>query len=89
MHTLSEYSGAKLLAVVFESNHCPVSIAYETRIKQLYEDYKSKGLVLIAINPNNASAIQLSELGYTDTTDDMKDMIIRTKLRHIEWPVSL
>jgi peroxiredoxin len=86
MHTLSEYSGAKILAVVFESNHCPVSIAYETRIKKLYEDYKSKGMVLIAINPNNASAIQLSELGYTDTTDDMKDMIIRTKLRHIEWP---
>ncbi len=86
MHTLSEYSKAKLIAVVFESNHCPVSIAYETRIKQIYEDYKNKGLVLIAINPNNASAIQLSELGYTDTTDDMKDMLIRTKLRHIDWP---
>jgi peroxiredoxin len=86
MHTLSEYSGAKLLAVVFESNHCPVSIAYETRIKQLYEDYKGKGLVLIAINPNNPTSVALSELGYTDTTDDMKDMIIRTKLRHIDWP---
>jgi peroxiredoxin len=86
MHTLSEYSGAKLLAVVFESNHCPVSIAYETRIKQLYEDYKGKGMVLIAINPNNPTSVQLSELGYTDTTDDMKDMLIRTKLRHIDWP---
>jgi peroxiredoxin len=86
MHTLGEYSGAKLLAVVFESNHCPVSIAYEGRIKQLYEDYKDKGVQLIAINPNNASAVQLSELGYTDTTDDMKDMKIRASLRHIEWP---
>ena len=86
MHTLSEYSGAKILAVVFESNHCPVSIAYETRIKQLYEDYKNKGMVLIAINPNNPASVQLSELGYTDTTDDMQDMLIRTKLRHIEWP---
>src|ERR1700687_2252824 len=65
-HTLSEYSGAKILAVVFESNHCPVSIAYETRIKQLYEDYKNKGMVLIAINPNNPTSVQLSELGYTD-----------------------
>jgi peroxiredoxin len=86
MHTASEYAGTKVLAVVFESNHCPVSIAYESRIKQLYEDYKAKGLTLIAINPNNASAIQLSELGYTDTTDDMNDMKIRAKLRHIEWP---
>lgn len=86
MHTLSEYSNAKVLAVVFESNHCPVSIAYEARIKQLYEDYKSEGMVLIAINPNNAGAIQLSELGYTDTSDDMNDMLVRTKLRQIEWP---
>ena len=86
MHTLREYSGAKILAIVFESNHCPVSIAYESRIHQLYEDYQSKGLTLIAINPNNAGAIQLGELGYTDTTDDMKDMKIRAALRHIAWP---
>jgi len=85
-HTLSEYSGAKIIAVVFESNHCPVSIAYETRIKQLYTDFKSKGVQLIAINPNNPASVQLSELGYTDTTDDMNDMLIRAKLRHIEWP---
>jgi peroxiredoxin len=85
-HTLSEYSGAKIIAVVFESNHCPVSIAYETRIKQLYTDFKSKGVQLIAINPNNPASVQLSELGYTDTTDDMNDMQIRAKLRHIEWP---
>ena len=86
MHSLSEYSNAKVLAIVFESNHCPVSIAYESRIRQLYEDYKNKGLALIAINPNNAGAIQLGELGYTDTTDDMKDMKIRAALRHIDWP---
>jgi peroxiredoxin len=85
-HTLSEYSSAKIIAVVFESNHCPASIAYETRIKQIYTDYKSKGVQLIAINPNNPASVQLSELGYTDTTDDMDDMLIRAKLRHIEWP---
>jgi len=85
-HTLSEFSGAKIIAVVFESNHCPVSIAYETRIKQIYEDYKNKGVQLIAINPNNPTSVALGELGYTDTTDDMDDMKIRTKLRHIEWP---
>src|SRR5579863_263785 len=85
-HTPSEYASAKVLAVVFESNHCPVSIAYESRIKQLYDDYKPKGMMLIAINPNNAGAVQLSELGYTYTTDDMNDMKIRAKLRHIDWP---
>lgn len=86
MHSSDEYKNAKILAIVFESNHCPVSIAYEGRIRQIYEDYKDKGVQLIAINPNNASAIRLNELGYTDSTDDMADMKIRAKLRHIDWP---
>ena len=86
MHSSDEYKNAKILAIVFESNHCPVSIAYEGRIRQIYEDYKDKGVQLVAINPNNASAIRLNELGYTDSTDDMADMKIRAKLRHIDWP---
>ena len=86
MHTLSEYASAKVLAVVFESNHCPVSIAYEGRIRAIYEDYKSKGVQLIAINPNNAKAVRLNELGYTDSTDSMPEMKTRAKLRDIVWP---
>lgn len=85
-HTLGEYANAKILAVVFESNHCPVSIAYEDRIRQIREDYKNEGVALIAINANNASAVRLNELGYTDMTDDMKDMKTRAALRHIDWP---
>lgn len=85
-HTLSEYTNTKLLAVVFESNHCPVSQLYEERIKQLDQDYKDKGLTLIAINPNNASAIRLNELGYTDVTDSLPEMKIRAAYRNIEWP---
>jgi peroxiredoxin len=85
-HSSDEYKSAKILGVVFESNHCPVSIAYETRIRGLYEDYKSKGFQLIAINPNNPNTVQLSELGYTDMTDDMADMKTRASLRHIDWP---
>lgn len=85
-HTLAEYSNAKILAIVFESNHCPVSQLYEGRIKQLYQDYKDKGMVLVAINPNNASAIRLNELGYTDVTDSLPEMKIRAAYRNIEWP---
>jgi len=85
-HSSDEYKGAKYLAIVFESNHCPVSIAYEGRIRGIYEDYKGKGLQLIAINPNNPSTVALSELGYTDMTDDMADMKTRAALRHIDWP---
>jgi peroxiredoxin len=85
-HSSDEYKSAKILAVVFESNHCPVSIAYESRIRGIYEDYKDKGLQLVAINPNNPNTVQLSELGYTDMTDDMADMKTRASLRHIDWP---
>ncbi|HTZ75837.1 MAG TPA: redoxin family protein [Candidatus Aquilonibacter sp.] len=86
MHSSDEYKSAKILAIVFESNHCPVSIAYESRIRGIYEDYKDRGLELVAINPNNPSTVALNELGYTDMTDDMADMKIRAKLRHIDWP---
>jgi peroxiredoxin len=86
MHSSDEYKNAKILAIVFESNHCPVSIAYESRIRGIYEDYKSKGLQLVAINPNNPSTVALSELGYTDMTDSLPQMKIRAALRHIDWP---
>jgi peroxiredoxin len=86
VHKLAEYAGAKILAVVFECNHCPVSQLYESRIEQLYRDYKGKGVTFVAINPNNPKSIRLNELGYTDVTDSLAEMKIRTAFRHIEWP---
>lgn len=85
-HSSNEYKNAKILAIVFESNHCPVSIAYESRIRGIYEDYKDKGLQLVAINPNNPGTVALNELGYTDMTDSLPQMKIRASLRHIDWP---
>lgn len=86
MHKSSEFLGTKLLAIVFESNHCPVSQLYEGRIEKLYADYKSKGVTLVAINPNNAKAVRLDELGYTDVTDSLPEMKIRAAFRGINWP---
>jgi peroxiredoxin len=85
-HTLSDYSDAKVLAIVFESDHCPVSENYETRIRAIYDDYKSKGVQLVAINPNNPGAVRLNELGYTDLTDSFADMKLRVANRHMDWP---
>ena len=86
IHRLSDYARAKVLAVVFESNHCPVSILYETRIKKLYEDYRGRGVAVVAINPNNPHAIRLDEQGYTDVSDSLAEMKIRAAYRHREWP---
>src|SRR5687767_8465917 len=43
-HKSREYAGSTLLAVVFESNHCPVSQLYEERIDKLHEEYRRKGV---------------------------------------------
>ena len=75
-----------MLAIVFESNHCPVSQLYEGRIEKLYEDYRSKGVTLVAINPNNPKTVRLDELGYTDVTDSLPEMKLRAQLRGIDWP---
>ncbi|MEP6915170.1 MAG: redoxin family protein [Acidobacteriota bacterium] len=86
VHKLAEYAGSKVLAIVFECNHCPVSQLYESRIEKLYRDYKAKGVTFVAINPNNPKSIRLNELGYTDVTDSLEEMKIRTAFRHIDWP---
>ena len=88
-HKLSDYASAKILAVVFECNHCPVSQLYESRIEKLYHQYKNKGVAFVAINPNNPKSIRLNELGYTDVTDSLDEMKIRTAFRRIEWPYLL
>jgi peroxiredoxin len=85
-HKAAEYGGTKLLAIVFESNHCPVSQLYESRIEKLYEDYRKKGMALVAINPNNPKTVRLDELGYTDVTDSLPEMKLRAQLRGIDWP---
>ena len=77
---------AKVLAIVFESNHCPVSQLYEGRIEKLYEDYRRKGVTLVAINPNNPKTVRLDELGYTDVTDSLPEMKMRAGFRGIDWP---
>jgi peroxiredoxin len=85
-HTLDEYSGARVLVIVFTCNHCPTAQLYETRIKKLADDYQGKGVVLVAIEPNDPDAVMLSELGYTDVSDSFDDMKIRAEYRHFNFP---
>jgi peroxiredoxin len=86
MHTNKEWNSAKFLMIVFECDHCPESQNYESRIKALYEDYKGKGVQLVAINPNDPASVRLDELGYTDLEDSLPEMKVRMADRHITWP---
>ena len=53
MYGMSDYKNAKGFIVVFTCNHCPFAVKYEDRINALAKKYKSKGYVLLAINPND------------------------------------
>jgi thiol-disulfide isomerase/thioredoxin len=85
-HRLSDYASAKVLVVVFTCNHCPTAQMYESRIKALAADYAGRGVSLVAIEPNNARAIRLDELGYTDLSDSLEEMKMRAAYRHFNFP---
>src|SRR5689334_20437177 len=85
-HKLSDYAGSRLLAIVFTCNHCPTAQLYESRIKKLVDDYQSKSVAFVAIEPNDPQAIRLSELGYTDVSDSLNEMKIRAEYRHFNLP---
>lgn len=85
-HTLSEYQGSPALMVMFLCNHCPTSQLYEERVLKLVNDYRSKGVTFVAIEPNDPQAILLSELGYTDVSDSFEEMKIRAEYRHFNFP---
>jgi peroxiredoxin len=85
-HRLDEYEDAKLLLVLFTCNHCPTAQAYEERINQLNNDYRDRGLQIVAISPNDAEAVRLDELGYTDLGDSLEDMKIRAVEAQFGFP---
>jgi len=85
-HRLAEYGQARVLVVVFTCNHCPTAQAYESRIAKLSADYKDKGVVLVAISPNDPRAVRLDELGYTDVSDSFAEMKVRAKDRDFKFP---
>ena len=85
-YTLADFADAKVLAIIFTCNHCPTAQAYEERIKQLAADYQDRGVAVVAISPNDAAAVRLDELGYTDLGDSLDDMKIRARDHEFNFP---
>ena len=85
-HKLSDYSASRILVIVFTCDHCPTAQLYEGRIKKLAQDYRSKSVALVAIQPNDPEAVQLGELGYTDVSDSFEEMKIRAAYRNFNFP---
>ena len=76
-YSLKDFNKASVLVVIFSCNHCPTAQAYEDRIIALAKDYKQKGVDLVMISPNSVTALNYSELGYSDMGDSYEEMKLR------------
>lgn len=85
-YTLASFKNANILVIIFTCNHCPTAQAYQDRIIKLTDDYKNKGVAVVAIMPNDPDAITPSELNYTDMGDTFEEMKIRSKEKHFNFP---
>jgi peroxiredoxin len=85
-YRLADFVRADILTVIFTCNHCPTAQAYEERIKKLTADYKDKGVAVVAISPNDPQAVRLDELGYSDLSDSLKEMMIRARDKQFNFP---
>lgn len=84
--TLADFKDSKFLAVVFTSNHCPVSHAAEPRLIKLYQEYKDKGFGVVAINPNHPDGLRPDELGYSKYGDSFPEMKLYAKEMGFPFP---
>lgn len=44
----------RAVAVIFTCNHCPYAQAWEDRMIAIQQEYRDRGVALVAINPNDA-----------------------------------
>jgi peroxiredoxin len=86
IHKLSDYASSPILVVVFTCNHCPIAQMYEKRIQQLANDYKDKGVAVVAIQGNDPQAIRIDELDSSDVSDTLPEMKIRVQYKHLTYP---
>src|ERR1700743_3281664 len=81
-HKLADYASSPVLVVVFMCNHCPIAQMYEERVQALTDDYRDKGVAVVAIEPNDPKAIRIDELDSSDISDTLEEMKIRFDYKH-------
>ena len=86
IHQLGDYASSEVLVVVFTCDHCPNAQMYEGRVTQMYNDYKDKGVAVVAISPNDPKAIRIDELDSSDVSDTLDEMKIRVEYKHLPYP---
>jgi peroxiredoxin len=84
--TLADFKEGKVLVVFFTSNHCPTSHGAADRIKSFLDDYRSKGMAFVAINPNHPEGLSIDELGYSKYNDGFEDMKLYAAEEGFDFP---
>jgi peroxiredoxin len=84
-HRLSDYAASPILVIVFTCNHCPIAQMYEQRIQQLDDDYRNRGVSVVAIQGNDPKAIRIDELDSSDISDTLEEMKIRVAYKHLRY----
>lgn len=73
-YSQADFADAKVLAILFTCNHCPASVAASDRIEAIHQDFKDRGVALIAVNPNHPGSLRPDELGFSPYNDSFEEM---------------
>ncbi len=73
-YKLADFADAKVLCLIFTCNHCPDAIAAAVRTEEIHQDYKDKGVALVAINSSSPLGLRPDELGYGPYGDSFEEM---------------
>ena len=60
--SLDYRSSGPLLVMIFTSNYCPYSRKYEERIKSLHQEFSSRDVQFVMVNPNDSPDDSLEEM---------------------------
>jgi peroxiredoxin len=75
--SIADLAGKNGTLVIFSCNHCPFVKAWESRIAELGNAYRTKGIGVIQINPNDPAA---------QAPDGYVEMQQRAKERGFQFP---
>ena len=56
-HSLSDYTNSKAIVILFIATQCPVSNAYNSRMEELFLEYKEKDIAFLGINSNKEEVV--------------------------------
>ncbi len=73
-HGLKDFAKAKVLVVMFTSNHCPEARAAAPRMAEFDAKYRAPGVAFVAISGNHPDALRPDELGYSPFGDSFEEM---------------